>query len=163
MFNFLRLTLLFLGVCLAATPLDAQEIYLEPEDDVDSLRYCDTVHRVGVCDTYHFVPDTMTNPGSLVRLDDALYVITWIGPGYYLESGEVLHPLGGDSISSLLAGQRWVEIHPQEGKIHVSRSWLDSNADGALSRSDVLELDTGFKAKVRDVRLNLRVRPVGAE
>jgi hypothetical protein len=163
MFDVSRWTILFVTVCLAVTPLGAQEIYLEPEDDVDALQYCDTVHRVGVCETYHFVPGTTTDPGSLVRLDDALYVITWTGPGYYLESGEVLQPLGEGFIPGLLAGQRWLEIYPEDGKIHVSRSWLDSNADGALSRSDVLELETGFKAKVRDVRLNLRVRPAGVE
>lgn len=161
MFKSPRFAILVLAVCLAATPLGAQELYLEPEDDVNSLQHCDTVHRIGVCETFHYTPATTTDPGSLVKLDDALYVITWVGPGYYLESGEVLQPLGGDSISGLLAGQRWMEVYPVEGKIHVSRSWLDSNMDGALSRADVLELETGVKARVRDVRLNLRVRPAG--
>lgn len=163
MSNLPRFAILVLAVFLGTTPLGAQEMYLEPENDVDSLRECDYVHRVGVCDSFHYSPVTTTDPGGLVRLDDDLYVITWVGPGYYLESGEVLQPLGGDSISGLLAGQRWMEIYPEEGRIHVSRSWLDSNADGALSRADVLELETGLKAKVRDVRLNLRVRPVGVE
>jgi hypothetical protein len=163
MFRFPRFAILFLAVCLVATPLGAQELYLEPEDDVNSLQHCDTVHRIGVCETFHYSPVTTTDPGGLVKLDDTLYVITWVGPGYYLESGEVLQPLGGDSIPGLLAGQRWMEVYPAEGKIHVSRSWLDSNADGALSRADVLELETGLKTKVRDVRLNLRVRPAGVQ
>lgn len=161
--NLVPIATLCLAVSLAAAPLRAQELYLEPENDIDSLRECDYVHRIGICETFHYSPVTSIDPGGLVKLDDTLYVITWVGPGYYLESGEVLQPLGGDSISGLLAGQQWVEVYPESGRIHISRSWQDANADGALSRADVLELSTGLRAKVRDVRLNLRVRPVEIE
>jgi len=161
--KFVSTFILCSALSLTAVPSFSQELYLEPENGVDSLRECDYVHRIGVCETFHFVPVTGADPGGLIKLDDTLYVITWVGPGYYLESGEVLQPMGGDSISGLLAGQKWVEVHPELGRVHLSRSWQDSNADGALSRADVLELATGLRVRVRDVRLNLRVRPVDIE
>jgi hypothetical protein len=158
---------LFVMVCLmvplALSPVRGQELILEPEDSVDALQRCDSAHVVKTCEMVHYDPVTISEPGGLVRLDDKLYEITWMGPGYYLSSGEILHPLGGDSISGLLAGQRWVEIHPEEGRIHVSRSWQDVDLDGALSRADSLVFADGLVRKVRDVRLNLRVRPVGIE
>jgi hypothetical protein len=154
----------FAIVCLLAWlafPLDAQELVLEPEDGTDSIQRCDTVHVVRTCEYSHYDPVTFSGPGGLVRLDDKLYEILWMGPGYYLSSGEVLHALGGESLTSLLAGQRWVEIAPEEGEIHVSRSWQDTDANGALSRADTLVFADGLVRKVRDVRLNIRVRPVG--
>jgi hypothetical protein len=152
-----------LVVSLALSPVYGQELVLEPEDSVDSIQRCDTVHFVKTCETAHYDPVTFSGPGGLVRLDDKLYEITWMGPGYYLSSGEILHPLGGNSISGFLAGQRWVEIHPDEGRIHVSRSWQDADLDGALSRADSLVFADGLARRVRDVRLNLRVRPVEIE
>ncbi|HYO12676.1 MAG TPA: hypothetical protein VE685_05740 [Thermoanaerobaculia bacterium] len=150
-------------VALALSPAYGQELVLEPEDDVDALQRCDSVHVIKTCETSHYDPVTFSEPGGLVRLDDKLYEITWMGPGYYLSSGEILHPLGGDSLSGLLVGQRWVEIHPEEGRIHVSRSWQDADLDGALSRADSLVFTDGLVRRVRDVRLNLRVRPVEIE
>lgn len=153
------LAVLGLAVFLLPASLQGQELVLEPEEGFDDLQRCDNYHVVQTCQTGHYDPITVPQPGGLVRLDDKLYEITWMGPGYYLSSGEILHALGGDS-TSLLVGQRWVEIYPEEGKIHVSNSWQDANADGALSRADLLLFETGLVRKVRDVRLNIRVRPV---
>lgn len=159
-----RLPLLALAcaVALLAGSLQAQEMILEPENDIDALGSCDTVHRMATCETFHYQTLTYLGVGGLVQLDDKAYVVTWLGPGYYLDSGVVLHAMG-DPVSTALVGQQWLEVHPEEGRIHVTRSWSDLDRNGALSLSDRLLFDSGRELKVRDVRLNLRVKPVPAE
>ena len=150
------------ATALLAGPLRAQEMILEPENGTDGFRYCDTVHQTATCETFHFQTITYLGVGGLVKLDDKAYVVTWLGPGYYLESGVVLQALG-DPASATLAGQRWFEVYPQEGRIHVSRSWNDLDGNGVLSLSDHLLFESGHDLRVRDVRLNLRVKPVAVE
>ncbi|HSK81226.1 MAG TPA: hypothetical protein VLQ45_32530 [Thermoanaerobaculia bacterium] len=150
------------AIALLAGPLRAQEMILEPENDIDVLKSCDAVHRLSTCETFHFQTITYLGVGGLVKLDDKTYVVTWLGPGYYLESGVVLQALG-DPASAALAGQQWLEVYPEEGRIHVSRSWSDLDRNGALSLSDRLLFDSGRELEVRDVRLNLRVKPVLAD
>lgn len=150
------------AVALPAGALQAQEMILEPEDDVDSLQSCNTVHRMATCEYFHFQAITYLGVGGLIKLDDKPYVVTWLGPGYYLESGVVLQAMG-DPVSEALAGQQWFEVYPEEGRIHVTRSWSDLDGNGALSLSDRLLFDSGRELKVRDVRLNLRVKPVPSE
>jgi hypothetical protein len=157
-----RRALLFALACAAALlagPLRAQEMILEPEDDIDALKSCDTLHRLATCDSFHYQAITYLGVGGLIKLDDKSYVVTWMGPGYYLDSGVVLQAMG-DPVSNALVGQRWFEVYPEEGRIHVSRSWNDLDRNGVLSFSDHLLLDSGRELEVRDVRLNLRVRPV---
>lgn len=149
------------AVALLAGPLQAQEMILEPENDIDALKSCDTVHRMATCESFHYQMITYLGVGGLVKLDDTTYVVTWLGPGYYLDSGVVLQAMG-DPVSTALVGQQWLEVYPQEGRIHVSRSWSDLDRNGALSLSDRLLFDSGRELKVRDVRLNLRVKPAPA-
>lgn len=154
--------LLVCTVALLAGPLQAQEMILEPENDIDALSSCDSVHRMATCETFHYQTLTFLGVGGLVQLDDKPYVVTWLGPGYYLDSGVVLQAIG-DPVSTALVGQQWLEVYPEEGRIHVSRSWNDLDRNGALSLSDRLLFDSGRELKVRDVRLNLRVKPAPAE
>ena len=160
--RFPALLALACAIPLLAGPLRAQEMILEPEDGTDGFRYCDTVHQTATCETFHFQTITYLGVGGLVKLDEKTYVVTWLGPGYYLESGVVLQAIG-DPVSTALLGQQWLEVYPEEGEIHVSRSWSDLDRNGVLSLSDRLLFDSGRELKVRDVRLNLRVKPVLAD
>lgn len=151
------------AAALLAVPLSAQEMILEPEDGTtDALKSCDSVHRMATCETFHYQMITYLGVGGLVKLDDKTYIVTWMGPGYYLDSGVVLQAVG-DSVSNALVGQQWLEVYPQEGRVHVSRSWNDLDRNGVLSFSDHLLLDSGRELKVQDIRLNLRVKPVPVE
>jgi len=147
-------------LALLTQSLCAQELILEKETDDGTmgLRYCDFVHRHSTCESFHVQTITDTKVGGIVVLDGRRFEITWIGPGYYLDSGIVLQASGGPA--ERLAGQRWLEVYPVEGRIHVSRSWKDRDADGTLSFSDTLQFDAGLEMKVRDIRLNLRVVPL---
>jgi hypothetical protein len=128
-------------------------------DNILDAQHCDMVHNLKTCSAFHFVPPApVVSAGSVVRLDDTLYLVEWMGPGYYLESGIVLHA-AGPALPGLL-GQAWEEAYPAEGTIHVSRAWGDRNADGSLNRADTLLLDSGRELKVKDVRLNFRVRRI---
>lgn len=155
-----RAALVLAVLAFPAHSLRAQEIVLEPEDPTNkNLKFCDTVHILSTCDSRHYVPPVgIVGIGSVIFLDDEPYVVLWIGPGYYLDSGVVVHALG--TPASQLSGQQWVEAYPRLGRRHVSRSWADLNGDSLLSRADTLLFDGGRSARIRDVRLNLRVRPV---
>jgi hypothetical protein len=150
------------AAALLAAPLSAQEMILEPEDGTDAIKNCDSVHRMATCETFHYQMITYLGVEGLIKLDDKTYVVTWMGPGYYLDSGVVLQAVG-DPVSNALMGQQWLEVYPEEGRIHVSRSWNDLDRNGVLSFSDHLLLDSGRELKVQDVRLNLRVKPVPVE
>ncbi|HKV08959.1 MAG TPA: hypothetical protein VJ725_12525 [Thermoanaerobaculia bacterium] len=158
----LRCLTLALAAVLLAGSLRAQEMILEPEDGLDALQSCNTVHRIATCEFFHYQTITYLGVGGLIKLDDKPYVVTWLGPGYYLDSGVVLQAVG-DPSSADLVGQQWFEVYPQEGRIHVSRAWTDLDKNGALSLADHLLFDSGRELKVQDVRLNLRVKPVLVE
>lgn len=156
-----RYAILFASLALALVPvsLGAQQIILEPLTDLDGLAYCDYVHNIRTCESLH-IESGMVAQGATLELSGSPYVVEWMGPGYYLDSGVVLEAVGGAAPD--LKGQRWVEVYPGDGKEHVSRGWRDQDGNRALSASDTLDLDSG-SVEVRDVRLHLRVRPVIAK
>ena len=141
---------------LLAAASGAQEISLEALSD-GPLAPCDQFHKPN-CEIIHLDETGDLTPGSFLRLDGRLYILQWIGPGYYLESGVILEPLGGALPG--LESQRWREVYPNEGAIHTSLSWQDTDRNQALSVSDTLMLGPGRALKVKDVRLRLRVKPV---
>jgi len=134
----------------------AQDMILEAGTSADALLYCEMLHSTS-CSMTHVETTVALRVGASVQLDGKVYVIAWIGPGYYLETGMVL-AAQGDAVADL-EGQRWVEIKPHEGKVHTSRAWKDKDRNRALSRSDTLALDDGPEVAIKDVRLLLRVAP----
>jgi hypothetical protein len=98
--------------------------------------------------------------GGLLRLDGESYIVEWMGPGYYLDSGVVLQPMGFAKHG--LKRQRWLEVYPNQGKLHTSRAWKDVDGNRAVSVSDTLTLD-GSTLMVKDVRFQMRVRPAPPE
>jgi hypothetical protein len=134
-----------------------QSIVLEAEPGVSELAYCDLAHVMITCDTRHV--DKVTASG--LQLDGEDYVIEWQGPGYYLENGIVVQPLG--ETKSALRGQRWLEVFPTEGRVHTSRVWKDLDTDRRLGVADTLVLDSGRELRIKDVRLHVRVRPARPE
>ena len=134
-----------------------QQINLELDPGVDTLAVCDYVHATGVCDRFHFDSVESSLPGASLRLDGKPYVLDWIGPGYYLDSGVILQAQGKPRAK--LAGQQWVEVYPQRGRIHTSRSWKDVDGNLLLSIADKLTMADGRTVRIKDVRLNLRVSP----
>jgi hypothetical protein len=154
----LALALPLLPLAARAQPEKASQMILETEPGADALSYCDTAHNLKTCVSVHIETQLALGVGVVVRLDGADFVIDWMGPGYYLENGLVLEPTG--QLFSDLKGQRWLEVYPDEGKVHTSRSWGDRDRNRALSAADTLALDAGPELKVKDVRLHLRVSPV---
>ena len=139
--------------------LHAQESFvLSAEPGVTELAYCQFVHDERSCKMVHISEITVSSRGTLLGIDGGQYLVEWSGPGYYLDSGTVLQPLG--ETKSGLKGQRWLEIHPREGRTHTSSSWKDLDGDHLLSIADELVLDSGRELRVKDVRLHLRVSPV---
>ncbi|HEY0510311.1 MAG TPA: hypothetical protein VGH73_00305 [Thermoanaerobaculia bacterium] len=134
----------------------AQEMILEADPGATTSLYCEMLHSSS-CAMLHVENQVALAVGASLQLDGAPYVITWLGPGYYLETGVVLEAQG-EAVADL-KGQRWVEINPHEGKAHVSRFWKDTDGNRALSASDTLALDDGPEVAIKDVRLHLRVRP----
>lgn len=149
-----------LAILFAPAPVRAQQMILETEPGVDSATFCDSAHNLKTCASVHVETSALLKIGAVVRLDGADFVIDWMGPGYYLETGVVLEPVG--KLFADLNGQRWVEVYPEEGKIHTSRGWSDKDRNKALSVADSLALDDGPEVKVKDVRLHLRVSPAPA-
>src|SRR6185295_457994 len=136
--------ILILALPVAAS--GAQEISLEALSD-DPLAPCTEFHKPN-CETVHADDPGDGRVGSLMWLDGRAYVLLWRGPGYYLESGAVVEPLG-EALPGL-QGQRWREVYPNEGAIHTSFSWQDLDRNQALSVSDTLELEPGRVLKIKD-------------
>lgn len=136
----------------------AQTLILESESGTDLPQPCDFFHRPVSCEELHYDGEMAASVGSLIQLDGQRYLLEWMGPGYYLESGLVLQPLGDAAPG--LKGQRWLEVYPHEGRVHTSRAWKDGDENRALSASDTLALDSDSAVRVIDVRLQLRVKPV---
>ena len=147
----------FLASCFLPGTLQAQSLVLEAEPGVDNLAVCDSAHRILTCDMYHI--DKVTE--ALLQLNGEDYVIEWKGPGYYLENGLVVQPLG--ETKSALKGQRWLEVYPREGRVHTSQVWKDLDADRILDVADTLVLDSGRELRIKDIRLHVRVRPAAPE
>jgi hypothetical protein len=143
---------------LLSAPLAAHMIVLESADGVEALTSCQLRHDIATCDFYHVDDDSELPPsvGGALRLDGRSYIVDWIGPGYYLESGLVLEPIGAAKRG--LKGQRWLEVSPDQGRVHTSRGWKDVDGNRALSASDTLALDAGPGLMVNDVRFQVRVR-----
>jgi len=134
-----------------------QQINLELEPGDTSLNVCDVLHKTS-CDLFHVTAVTSAEVGATVELDNQPYIFDWLGPGYHLDTGVILEPLGETKVD--LVGQRWVETYPEEGRVHVSKKWKDSDASRRLSVSDTLTLEDGRAARILDVRLHVRVTPV---
>jgi len=140
-----------------APPLSAQVMVLESLDGDETAAECQMKHTI-LCDYVHVdAAPTAAAIGGIVQLNGKDYVVEWSGPGYYLESGVVLEPLGPGT--SDLKDQRWLEVYPNLGKVHISRSWSDVDGNRALSASDALELDEDAAVTVVDVRFQMRVSP----
>jgi hypothetical protein len=146
-----------LGLALLPAAAKAQEMILEAEPGTESLAYCDSLHNTKTCGSVHIETQVALTVGSPVRLDGQDYVVTWMGPGYYLDSGLVVEPTG--PLKADLKEQGWVEVKPREGRAHTSRGWKDADRNRALSTSDTLALDDGREVRIKDVRLHLRVKP----
>lgn len=158
------LALLF-PMALVAGPLAAgQEVFEVMDPGALALGVCQTAHRIIDCSTYHIEGGTLAPEGTILELDGRKYLVEWTGPGYYLESGIVLQPLGETKAG--LRGQRWLEVYPEQGKIHISRAWQDQDGNRVLSVSDTLALGgrkTARPLKVQDVRLQFRASPLAEE
>ncbi|HEX6904284.1 MAG TPA: hypothetical protein VF789_31535 [Thermoanaerobaculia bacterium] len=153
----LTLTLaLFLGLLPGA--LHTQEwIFLEADPGVTEVKPCDYLH-FETCNRQHVSAITLSSEGTLLELESGQYLVEWSGPGYYLDSGMIVQPVG--ETKSALKGQRWLEVFPKKGRLHTSIAWKDFDHDDLLSPSDQLILDSGRELTVKDRRLHLRVRPV---
>lgn len=130
-----------------------------------ALGICQNVHRIADCSTYHVESVSLTVGGIVLDLEGRIYDVDWSGPGYYMESGAILQPLGPlEGAKASLRGQRWMEVYPEPGKILVSQGWKDQDGNRALSASDTLTLNP-FKGKaakalkVLDVRLIVLATP----
>lgn len=156
--QFLRSALLAALVPLMVLPAGrAQEITLETRADSTTAFFCQMLHSTN-CAMVHVETTTPIAAGVSLQLDGKPYVITWTGPGYYLSNGAVLEPQG--EAVARLEGQRWVEVKPRAGRLHLSRGWEDRDGNGALSVGDTLAFDDGTKVAVKDVRLHIRTQRV---
>lgn len=157
----LVLSLALILAFLAPAVSRSQEIVLELDPGVVNLAFCDSAHVVGKCSFVHLDPPGIVGIGVVIRLDGQPYVLDWMGPGYHLDSGVILQAQG--KARSDLAGQSWIEVYPEPGKVHTSRFWRDTDGDRRLSVKDTLTLEDGKVALIKDVRLNLRVSPADPE
>jgi hypothetical protein len=146
-----------LGLALLPAAVKAQEMILEAEPGTETLAYCDSAHNTKTCGTLHVETQVALTVGVTVQLNGQAYVVTWMGPGYYLDTGLVVEPTG--PLKADLKEQSWVEIKPREGRVHTSRGWKDADRNRALSTADTLALDDGPEARIKDVRLHVRVKP----
>lgn len=134
----------------------SQQAIFEAPPGVTSVSACDTLHNTVTCDSFH-IEKAPLFIGIRVTLGGIVYVVDWMGPGYYLESGLVLELLGGTSAD--LKNQRWLEVYPKQGRIHVSSAWQDGDRNQRLSVADTLTLEDGRALRIRDVRLHVRATP----
>jgi hypothetical protein len=136
------------------------QMILEAEPGTESLSFCDSLHNTATCASVHVETQTALTAGVTVQLDGEDWIVDWLGPGYYLETGVVIEPTG--KLFADLNGQSWIEVYPEAGKVHTSRGWHDKDLNRALSSTDTLALDDGPEVKVKDVRLHVRVSPAPA-
>jgi hypothetical protein len=153
------------GLVLLVLPLTrslkSQVLVLESESADETLAACQMKHIVGDCSYIHVDTAGPYSLGGVLKLDGKSYILDWMGPGYYLDSGVTLQPIG--TLTTDLREQSWLEVYPERGRIHTSRGWQDRDGNQALSAFDMLELDADPASMVLDVRLQLRVRPAAQE
>ncbi|HEV7507465.1 MAG TPA: hypothetical protein VGS07_21450 [Thermoanaerobaculia bacterium] len=149
---------LFVSLALLLIPVAsrAQQATFEASPGVTELSACDMLHNVHTCDSFHIEISSVA-VGTRLTLGGTAYVVEWMGPGYYLESGLVLELLGGTSAG--FKNQRWFEVSPHPGRIHISSSWGDGDRNRRLSVADTLTLEDGRASRIRDVRLQVRASP----
>jgi hypothetical protein len=151
-----RALLMSLFLLLIPVASRCQQIVFEAQPGVTELTACDMLHNTVTCDSFH-VEMSSVAVGTKLTLGGTPYVVEWMGPGYYLESGLVLELLGGTSAE--LKNQRWFEVYPKQGRIHTTSFWQDGDRNRRLSVADTLTLEDGRILRIRDVRLHVRVRP----
>ncbi|HEX9944637.1 MAG TPA: hypothetical protein VGG03_21720 [Thermoanaerobaculia bacterium] len=154
----LRVVFALAVILVLPMALGAQEMILEVPTGVTVLAPCQVVHNKANCDYVHIDFVTSMSSGVSLGVNGRTYVVERMGPGYYLESGVVLEPMGNGVPG--LAGQRWLEVYPTAGRVHTSHAWQDLDGNQALSPLDTLAFDSGRALKVKDVRLLVRVKPV---
>lgn len=160
-----------LGFCLAAslllvaaTPVLAEGVFFEATHQNKSLQSCDILHQKRTCDDFHIIvksaqDPTRLSPGDVIDLEGRSFKVSSIGPGYYVDGGVILRPVG-ETEATNLSGQQWVEDWPNTGASYTSSFWSDRNADGLVSRSDTLTLDSSKILTVKDVRMVLWAEPI---
>ncbi|HEV7784494.1 MAG TPA: hypothetical protein VGQ28_04100 [Thermoanaerobaculia bacterium] len=149
---------LFVSLVLLLIPAAsrAQQTIFEAQPGVTELGACDMLHSIHTCDSFHIETSSVA-VGTKLKLGGTLYLVEWMGPGYYLENGLVLELLGGASAE--LKNQRWFEVYPKQGRIHISSSWQDGDRNQRLSIADTLTLEDGRSLRIREVRLHVRASP----
>jgi hypothetical protein len=155
-----RTILVSLAFLMVPAASRSEQLIFEASPGVSELSACDALHNTLTCDSFHVEKPSVTI-GTRLNLGGTLYIVEWMGPGYYLESGLVLEMLGGTVTG--LRNQQWFEVYPKQGRIHTSRSWQDSDRNRRLSIADSLTLEDGRTLRIRDVRLNLRVVPASPQ
>lgn len=152
---------LVLGISSPVVFAAQSEVFEIMDPGAQALAYCQTAHKISNCERVHINEITLTSQGAVLSLDGLSYLVEWTGPGYYLESGVILQPLGETKAG--LGGQRWLEVYPEPGKIHTSQAWQDQDGNRVLSVSDTLTLGTRKAArpfKIKDMRLQFRASPL---
>lgn len=147
---------MILSLLLIPAVSGAQQTVFEAPPGVSSLTACDSLHNMLTCDSFHIEKPAVA-VGTKLKLGGTLYLVEWMGPGYYLENGLVLELLGGTSAE--LKNQRWFEVYPKPGRIHISSSWQDGDGNRRLSIADTLTLEDGRSLRIREVRLHVRASP----
>jgi hypothetical protein len=156
-----RRVVLAAALALALLPpfAKAQQLILEADSGATEVSNCDMVHSLLSCDLVHISTQVSLTLGALFEIDGQVYVVDWMGPGYYLENGVILEATG--TLVADLKGQSWNEVYPENGRPHTSVGWRDTDANRVLSASDTLTLDDSDRElRVKDVRLHIRVTPV---
>ncbi len=153
-----RTLLVALSLLLIPAASRAQQTIFEAQPGITFLSACDTLHRTLTCESFHIDSAVAVAVGTTLKLGGTFYLVEWMGPGYYLDSGLVLELLGTSSAE--LQNQRWLEVYPKQGRIHISSSWQDGDRNRHLSVADTLTLEDGRPVRIRDVRLHLRASPV---
>jgi len=151
-----RILLLSLALLLISVASRAQQTVFEAPPGVSSLTACDYLHNNVTCETFH-LENLSVAVGTKLKLGGTLYLVEWMGPGYYLENGLVLELLG--RASAELKNQRWLEVYPKPGRLHISSLWQDGDRDRRLSVADTLKLEDGRTLRIREVRLHVRASP----
>src|SRR4051812_7434104 len=85
--------ILLLVALLLPVSSRAQQMTLELESGDTKLVVCEIGHKKG-CEIGHFTSVTSTEVGATVEIDNQPYILDWLGPGYHLDSGVILEPVG---------------------------------------------------------------------
>src|SRR5258705_12019294 len=91
-----RTLLMSLSLLLIPVASRAQQTVFEAPPGVSSLSACDYLHNNLTCETFH-LENLSVAVGTKLKLGGTLYLVKWMGPGYYLDNGLVLELLGRTS------------------------------------------------------------------